>query len=180
MTAYEYKVVPAPSRGRKARGVKGPEGRFANALEAVMNEMAGDGWEFQRTETLPSEERSGLTSTTTTYRNIMVFRRLRGNDMSVFQPRVLDTSPAAVAKLPAPHASPVAPVAPMSAPAHQPAPARPVSAVVAGPADDDPFLMGEDPDQDIDNVRPLPVALLARAKAHPPPADDEGDDVAAE
>lgn len=86
---YEYKVVPAPTKGQKARGVKGAEGRFANALESKMNELAADGWEFLRTETLPSEERSGLTSTAKKYRSIMVFRRPRADDASAFQPKEL-------------------------------------------------------------------------------------------
>ena len=30
---FEYKVVPAPTRGRKIRGVKTPADRFARALE---------------------------------------------------------------------------------------------------------------------------------------------------
>lgn len=160
MTVYEYKVVPAPTRGRKARGIKGAHGRFANALEMIMNEMAEDGWEFQRTETLPSEERAGLTSTTTTYRNIMVFRRPRGDVAAAFQPRVLET--ADPVRLPPPEAP------------------RPVPAQEARPADDDPFLMGDDTPAESDNVRPLPVALLARAKAHPPETDGKTDDMAAE
>lgn len=76
--AYEYKVVPAPTRGLKAKGVKTPEGRFANALEATMNELATDGWEYLRTDTLPSEQRDGLMSKTTVYQNVMVFRRGTG------------------------------------------------------------------------------------------------------
>lgn len=75
MTQYDYKVVPAPSRGVKAKGVKGAEARFAHAMELQLNGLAADGWEFLRAETLPSEERQGLTSTTTTYRSILVFRR---------------------------------------------------------------------------------------------------------
>lgn len=90
MAVYEYKVVPAPSKGRKARGVKGTENRFAFAIETVMNDMASEGWEFQRTETLPSEERSGLTSSTTNFRNIMVFRRPRADDVSAFRPKLLE------------------------------------------------------------------------------------------
>ncbi len=74
---YEYKVIAAPTRGVKAKGVRSAEGRFSNALEKTMNEMAADGWEYQRAETLPSVERSGLTSTTTTWRNVLVFRRIR-------------------------------------------------------------------------------------------------------
>lgn len=77
MTLFEYKVIPAPARGVKAKGVKSAEGRFAHALEQVMNDMAADGWAYQRAETLPSEERSGLTSKTTTFRNVLVFRRER-------------------------------------------------------------------------------------------------------
>ncbi|MDC0736954.1 DUF4177 domain-containing protein [Cognatishimia sp. SS12] len=77
MDLYEYKVVPAPSKGRKARGVKKPEARFAYALETLMNDLAADRWEFWRSETLPSEERSGLRSTTTVFRSVMVFRRLK-------------------------------------------------------------------------------------------------------
>ncbi|MCR8546418.1 DUF4177 domain-containing protein [Salipiger sp. P9] len=78
MATYEYKVVPAPAKGEKTRGVKGPEGRFAFAIERLMNEMAAEGWEYQRAETLPSEERSGLTSSQTVWRNLLVFRRPRG------------------------------------------------------------------------------------------------------
>lgn len=72
---FEYKVVPAPSKGRKARGVKGPEARFAHALETTMNILATEGWEFQRADILPSDERQGLTSTQTVYRSVLVFRR---------------------------------------------------------------------------------------------------------
>lgn len=79
MQHYEYKVVPAPNKGKKARGVKTPEARFAHGIEGVLNEMAQQGWEFQRAEMLPSEERSGLTGSKTTWRNLLVFRRALGN-----------------------------------------------------------------------------------------------------
>lgn len=75
MPRYEYKVVPAPVKGRKAKGVKTPEGRFALSIEDVLNTMGAEGWEYLRAELLPSEERSGLTSTTTNWRNVLVFRR---------------------------------------------------------------------------------------------------------
>ena len=73
---YEYKILPAPSKGQKAKGLKAPEARFAKTLEECLNEQAAEGWEYQRAETLPSQERSGLTSTTTEWRNVLVFRRL--------------------------------------------------------------------------------------------------------
>lgn len=75
MSHYEYKVVPAPTKGTKTRGVKTPEGRFANSLEAVLNAQGGEGWEYLRAELLPSDERSGLTGSTTNWRNVLVFRR---------------------------------------------------------------------------------------------------------
>ncbi|SDE17736.1 DUF4177 domain-containing protein [Ruegeria marina] len=77
MIRYEYKVVPAPARGTKAKGVKTPEGRFALSVESLLNEMGAEGWEYQRAELLPSEERTGLTGSVTNWRNVLVFRRAR-------------------------------------------------------------------------------------------------------
>ncbi len=75
MSAYEYKVIPAPNRAVRVKGVKGTEARFANAIQSVMNDQAGDGWEYLRTDTLPCEERQGLRGRTTVYKNLLVFRR---------------------------------------------------------------------------------------------------------
>jgi len=72
---YEYKIVPAPRKGLKAKGLKSSEDRFAHTLSELINEQARDGWEFQRAETLPSEERSGIRSTTIVYRSVLVFRK---------------------------------------------------------------------------------------------------------
>ena len=107
MPHYEYKVVPAPTKGLKARGLKTPESRFANALQQLMNDMGADGWEFQRAETLPSQERSGLTSTVTTYRNVLVFRRARARagDLEQFQPILLKTTEEDEQTAPAPSAA---------------------------------------------------------------------------
>lgn len=77
MHQYDYKVVPAPSKGEKDRGLKTGADRFAHALELAMNALARDGWEYWRAETLPAEERSGLTSKTTVFHNLLVFRRPR-------------------------------------------------------------------------------------------------------
>ncbi|MCK0148950.1 DUF4177 domain-containing protein [Marivita sp. S6314] len=72
---FEYKVVPAPTKGVKAKGVKGAEARFAFTVEQAINDLAADGWEYVRTDVLPSEERVGLTGSVTNWRNLMVFRR---------------------------------------------------------------------------------------------------------
>jgi hypothetical protein len=90
MARYEYKVVPAPKKGRRGKGVKGPEGRFANALETVMNELGAEGWEYQRTDTLPAEERQGLTGRTTVFQNMLVFRRTLGTAEEAFEPKLIE------------------------------------------------------------------------------------------
>jgi hypothetical protein len=75
MMLYEYKTVPAPTRGLKARGVKSPEARFAHAVETAINAAAAEGWEYLRSDTLPHEERQGLTGSATTFRTLLIFRR---------------------------------------------------------------------------------------------------------
>ena len=67
MQRYEYKVIPAPTRGEKARGVKATPDRFALALTNLMNDLGADGWSYVRADALPCEERSGLTGTKTTF-----------------------------------------------------------------------------------------------------------------
>lgn len=75
MSAYEYKVVPAPARAEKIKGVSAPEMRFAMSIEKLINHHAAEGWEYLRAETLPSEERRGLAGRTTQQRTLLVFRR---------------------------------------------------------------------------------------------------------
>lgn len=78
MQRFEYKVIPAPKRGEKSRGVKTTEDRFALALTNLMNELGADGWDYVRADSLPCEERAGFTSTKTTFQNVLVFRRAIG------------------------------------------------------------------------------------------------------
>ncbi|MDJ0630961.1 MAG: DUF4177 domain-containing protein [Rhodobacter sp.] len=75
MPRYEYTVVPAPKKPGKIKGVKGTDNRFAAELSRLMNDYGADGWEYQRTDTLPCEERQGLTGRTTTFQTMLVFRR---------------------------------------------------------------------------------------------------------
>jgi len=95
MQAFEYKVVPAPTRGEKARGLKTGAEKFAYALTQAINAMADEGWEYCRAETLPSEERTGLTSKTTVYHNLLVFRRpaLAGRPARAAAPETAIESP---------------------------------------------------------------------------------------
>lgn len=75
MQGYEYRVVPAPVRGEKARGVKTTADRYALALSNLMNSLGREGWEYQRADSLPCEERVGLTGSKTTFQHMLVFRR---------------------------------------------------------------------------------------------------------
>jgi hypothetical protein len=76
MQRFEYKVVSAPRRPKKFKGVKGTGNQFAEVLAEVMNEMAAGGWEFQRAETLPVDEKPGmLKSRVEVFHSVLVFRR---------------------------------------------------------------------------------------------------------
>lgn len=114
---YEYKVIPAPTRGQKAKGIKAPEGRFANALEIEMNRLSAEGWEYLRADTLPHEERSGLTGSSTSYRSVLVFRRAKVGDVVAFQPETLAAPQ--VVEIPAPTV-PIADPEEQNAPADTP------------------------------------------------------------
>jgi hypothetical protein len=101
MQTHEYKVVPAPSHGEKARGLKTPADRFANALGLLVNDLARDGWEYLRADTLPSEERSGFTKRTTVYHSVLVFRRPLAAPAPAELPRKLLSTAAPAGKAPA-------------------------------------------------------------------------------
>jgi hypothetical protein len=111
MQRSEYKVIPAPAKGRKAPGIKGAGARFAHGLETVINEMAAQGWAYLRADILPSEERQGLATTQTVYRSVLVFHRC----VEDAAPAPLsEPTPAATAATPdtdpEPPAAPLAPV----------------------------------------------------------------------
>ncbi len=121
MLRYEYKIVPAPRRGEKAKGVKTTPDRFAYALAQLMNQLGQDGWEYQRADTLPCDERVGLTGTKTTFQSLLVFRRAL--------PEVAEAAPPA----PAP-AMTATPPEPVTVPALGAAEAPAGSAPPVGPA----------------------------------------------
>ncbi|MDD9924139.1 MAG: DUF4177 domain-containing protein [Boseongicola sp.] len=75
MKRYEYLTIAAPNQGTKAKGVKSTADRFALSMTDVLNAQASEGWEYVRAETLPCDERKGLTGSQTTYQNVLVFRR---------------------------------------------------------------------------------------------------------
>ena len=75
MQQFEYRVVPAPKKADRVKGAKTTPDRFAHALTQLMNEAGRDGWEYLRADTLPCEERVGLTGRTTTFQHMLVFCR---------------------------------------------------------------------------------------------------------
>ena len=91
MPRYEFKVIPAPRRGEKAREAKTTEDRFALALSSLMNSLGREGWDYVRADTLPCDERAGLTGTKTTFQTVLVFRRPLGEEppvgLTAFTPR---------------------------------------------------------------------------------------------
>ena len=86
MSSFEYTAIPAPIRSEKAKAAKTPAERYALTLTDEINRMAADGWEYLRAETLPSEERSGLTGRTTLFHNLLIFRRPKA---AAVKPRAL-------------------------------------------------------------------------------------------
>ncbi|KPQ06763.1 MAG: hypothetical protein HLUCCA12_09150 [Rhodobacteraceae bacterium HLUCCA12] len=81
---YEYKVIPAPQRAAKVKGLKTTGERFAHLLEVALNDVSATGWDFLRAETLPCEERKGLTGTAKSFQTVLVFRRWHDEpDLSV-------------------------------------------------------------------------------------------------
>lgn len=73
---YEYKVVGAPEKGRRKRGAKTRSDRVAAAFEDVLAAEAVEGWEYQRTDLVPVDERRGMFGRRDeVHRAVMVFRR---------------------------------------------------------------------------------------------------------
>ncbi len=78
MSYYDYKVVPAPTRAKKVRGVKAAPELVAMAMAEAINEVARQGWEYLRAETVSAEAPGGwLRRGAATEVAVLVFRRPR-------------------------------------------------------------------------------------------------------
>ena len=74
---FEYRVVPAPRRLKKKRGVLAEE-LCADTLTEGINAEARQGWEYLRAETLTVEQPGGwFRRGSVTEETVLVFRRLR-------------------------------------------------------------------------------------------------------
>jgi len=99
MRKFEYKAIPSPSSGTKAKGVKSTEDRFALSITEVLNDMAAEGWEYVRAETLPCDERKGLTGTQTSYQNLLIFKRFQSAAEPIaLKPERIVSAPAPIAE----------------------------------------------------------------------------------
>lgn len=78
MQQFEYKAIAAPTRARRFKGVKGTADRFAMVISETMNDMAADGWEYLRSDSLPVQEKTGLLKgRIETYQTLLIFRRAK-------------------------------------------------------------------------------------------------------
>jgi hypothetical protein len=112
MTQYDYKVVPAPRRAKKIRGIRSTEELFAHTLTEAINEVARQGWEYVRAEHLPAEGPGGwFRGAQSGEQTVRVFRRAR----ETLGPRIAAThEPPGVEDVPA------APVLPPVLPPERP------------------------------------------------------------
>jgi hypothetical protein len=78
MTFYDYKVIPAPRRLKRIKGIRDPNELFAHTLTDAINEIAREGWEYVRAESLTAEETRGLFRRRVEFsETVLVFRRPR-------------------------------------------------------------------------------------------------------
>ncbi|SEH80347.1 hypothetical protein [Paracoccus alkenifer] len=164
MQHEEYTVIPAPSRGEKAPGARSGAERFAHALTVEINRMAAAGWEYIRAETLPCDERSGLTSRTTVYHNVLVFRRRLPPPPAAQEPQPVSRTPQAAPATPsagAPAAASAVPQAPAARHADLDDPG-------AAPADPAPGVHDAGPAPAFVQRPPLAARTDAQAGSEPP------------
>ena len=90
MSHYDYKVVPAPKRAKKVKGVRAAEELFALTLTEAINEVARQGWEYVRAEHMPAEASRGwFRSALAGEQTVLVFRRPR----ELLSPRLASVRP---------------------------------------------------------------------------------------
>jgi hypothetical protein len=105
---YEYKVIPAPARVQKVKGLKTTQERFAHLVAELLNQHGADGWEYLRAESLPCEERKGLTGLRSSTQTVLILRRAIVRSESAGAPeettlrQVPSISPAALRPQPVP------------------------------------------------------------------------------
>ncbi len=99
---YEYLALPAPQQTKPSKVKKPAVERLAAAVTDMINEMADDGWEYMRTETLTVEDKpSRFSKAVERIETVMIFRREWGveelvhNDQRNALAQPLETAPPA-------------------------------------------------------------------------------------
>lgn len=78
MSYYDYKVIPAPRRSRRVKGIHAASDLFALTLTETINEIARQGWEFMRAELMAAEAPKGwFRRAVVAEETVLVFRRPR-------------------------------------------------------------------------------------------------------
>lgn len=80
---YEFRVIPAPLKADRIAGLRTDSDRMAYAWTMLLNEMADDGWDYVRADTLPNDNSADLTGTAPPTMTLLVFRRPFGLDSIV-------------------------------------------------------------------------------------------------
>ncbi|WP_146204849.1 DUF4177 domain-containing protein [Jannaschia seohaensis] len=73
---YEFTVVAAPSKAERVEGLRTDAERMAATWTQLLNDMALDGWDYVRADTLPNDSSKDLTGTAPKTMTLLVFRRL--------------------------------------------------------------------------------------------------------
>lgn len=124
---HEYKVVPAPERPAKAKGLKTTADRFAHTLATALNTHAAEGWEFVRTETFAVQERKGLFGgTRTVMQPVMILRRALALRATAAAAPPLRLTPEAAPAQPTPAEPPVVASPALAEAGHDPLRAEPI------------------------------------------------------
>lgn len=74
MTKYEYRAIPCPEKPLRQRDLPAGADPFCETLTAAINDLAGEGWDYIRAETIEVRTRRFLKSRKEE-RTFLVFRR---------------------------------------------------------------------------------------------------------
>jgi|GEM_PF-3473860 len=74
MTKYEYRAIPCPEKALRQRDLPKDADPFCETLTAAINDLAGEGWDYIRAETIEVRTRRFLKSRKEE-RTFLVFRR---------------------------------------------------------------------------------------------------------
>jgi len=72
---YEYDVVPAPKKPMRVPGLTREDDRVAYELSTLFNDMAVEGWEYVRADTINIDDVTGIAGNVPKAHTLLVFRR---------------------------------------------------------------------------------------------------------